>query len=590
MGDPKNDLMNGKETKGHDEASRARTAAPVRPVADAETKGGTEVKARSRQYLITTRHGTSLNPMASTSATYDALSNMSDVKILKRIRPTGLTALSMSGFSNEVLVAETSAETGLLLQQSASPELIIEPNHYLMHMGALNFASAQPDLPPALGSGVAVQFKVLGDKGQPVPKAEVWLFGPGNPQQGITDAQGSVELNVFGGTVDNVAAVYVKPFSGFWERWMTHPALDSANENIVRVRPLESFAAAGFPGKGKPFVGWGQKAMGLQANEAPSMGGRGVRVAIIDSGCDNTHPALTHITHGYDLTDKEDAFLDELGHGTHCAGIIAGNGTSGIRGFVPNAEVHILKLFPGGQFDDLISALAYCVENHIDVVNCSLGSDQMSTAVQQRVEHARQAGVAVIVAAGNSSSAVQFPALLPGVLATSAVGEQGEFPPDTYHAQTVPPNPMLVVNPYFAAKFTCWGPQIGMCAPGVAIISSVPGGGYAAWDGTSMAAPHLTGLAALLLSQNPRINGAARNSARVDSLFALLRQTANDLGLPPTYEGAGLPGVNTSARLKPQFSWNPADLDQFEEMVLQRVIQQMNSGGMAPPAYPVARR
>ena len=132
--------------------------------------------------------------------------------------------------------------------------------------------------------------------------------------------------------------------------------------------------------------------------------------------------------------------VDTLSHGTHCAGIIAGNGNGGIRGFAPEAEVHILKLFPTGRFDDLIAVLKYCIDNRIDVVNCSLGSSNVSEAVGQWVARATQAGVAVVVAAGNSGGPVQFPALLPAVLSVSAIGEVGSFPVSTYHQQTITRN------------------------------------------------------------------------------------------------------------------------------------------------------
>jgi subtilisin len=91
-----------------------------------------------------------------------------------------------------------------------------------------------------------------------------------------------------------------------------------------------------------------------------------------------------------------------MSHGSHCAGVIAGNGERGhIRGFAPKAEVHILKVFPGGAFNNLVAAINYCIDNNIQVVNWSLGSDVGSQVVAQTIQRARQAGVAVFVAAGN---------------------------------------------------------------------------------------------------------------------------------------------------------------------------------------------
>jgi subtilisin family serine protease len=74
---------------------------------------------------------------------------------------------------------------------------------------------------------------------------------------------------------------------------------------------------------------------------------------------------------------------------------------------------------------------------------------------------------------------------------------------------------------FFSARFTCFGPEVGVCAPGVAILSSVPPDNFAVWDGTSMAAPHVTGLAALVLAHHPDFQGAykVRNAPRVEQLL-----------------------------------------------------------------------
>jgi subtilisin family serine protease len=105
--------------------------------------------------------------------------------------------------------------------------------------------------------------------------------------------------------------------------------------------------------------------------------------------------------------------------------------------------------------------------------------------------------------------------------------------------------PGLVAGNMFSAKFTCFGPQVAIAGPGVAIISTVPGGGYAAWDGTSMATPHITGMGALLLAHHPllRAGAAARNEQRVVQLFNLLTNAGVRYLGDPTREGAGLPDL-----------------------------------------------
>ena len=134
--------------------------------------------------------------------------------------------------------------------------------------------------------------------------------------------------------------------------------------------------------------------------------------------------------------------------------------------------------------------LDYCITQNIDVVNLSLGTPQHSGLVSQKIEQARHAGVACIAAAGNSAGPVSFPASLPSVLAVAAIGKTGEFPPESYHNTQMYGPPTY--GGYFSAKFTCYGPQVDVCAPGVAIVSCVPPRNYAAYDGTSVASSYVT--------------------------------------------------------------------------------------------------
>jgi subtilisin len=511
------------------------------------------IPSRPVEILIAQRDG--MLHTQSTDQIAKALSAMPDVRIRKTLRPSGLAVMAAGAAgASDVIVAETSEARKNELRMTASPALIVEENLELMHLGGAITSVGSPKaaiLPMAASaaSAIVVQIKVQDTQGRPIGNCLVTAYGRGFVN-GSTDAQGSCTLTFFGESLSGITALYVKPFADFWERWIDTPQLAANTPNTVTLEPLSAFQPAGFPGT--PFVGWGQRLMGLDQQAVQRLTGQGCKVAIIDSGCDNTHPSLTHVRVGRDLTnldqqgnpDQQSWSQDTLSHGTHCAGVISGNG-QGMRGFAPQAEVHVLKLFPGGKFDDLISALAYCVDNRIDVVNCSLGSDQISETVMQRMEQARQAGVAVVVAAGNNAGPVLFPALLPSCFAVSALGQQNDYPPYTYHARTSPQQaPGLIgVNGTFAANFSCYGPQVRACAPGVAIISTVPGGGFASWDGTSMAAPHITGLCALVAAHHPAFanRAAPRNAAWVDQLFQIVVQAAAPLGLDAQRGGAGLP-------------------------------------------------
>jgi subtilisin len=269
---------------------------------------------------------------------------------------------------------------------------------------------------------------------------------------------------------------------------------------------------------------------------------------------------------------------DEIGHGSHCAGIIAGldNG-KGIRGIAPDAEVFAIKVFPDGRFSHLIEALDRCIELQVDIVNLSFGSNQGSELLDDKIREAKELGVACVVAAGSSSGPVQFPASSPHVLAVAAVGKQGEFPAESYHATQVWEGSPDASEAYFSARFTCFGSEIDVCAPGVAILSCVPPNDYAVWDGTSAAAAHVTGLAALVLAHHPDFQGPfkVRNAARVERLFQILRQSARPLNLgDPNRTGAGMPdAINALLLSRPEVR---------PEELLQRLLAVVEAGQTAP--------
>jgi subtilisin family serine protease len=157
----------------------------------------------------------------------------------------------------------------------------------------------------------------------------------------------------------------------------------------------------------------------------------------------------------------------------------------------------------------------------------------MATVLQDA--HAR--GITTVAAAGNSSSAVAYPAALPTVIAVGALGRVQTFPEDSAHALKSG-NALDWTWQLFAANFTNFGPEIDVIAPGVAVTSTVPGG-YAAWDGTSMAAPHVSALAALILEAYPMLRTG--DALQPEYVRWILKNGATDLGMPESIQGKGLP-------------------------------------------------
>jgi subtilisin len=533
-----------------DRGSTSESAAQESPAA---------VVLRKQRYLIGFRALRGLAP-PQPDPFLDRLSRMEGVEIIRRLRGNGSPIAP-----SEVVVARMDEERGEALRLNAPPHVIFERDTVLdySHMVVPELIGWQPTVrampyprPPR-----ELRVRVLGEADRPIPNAVVNLYGPGFPAQAITDSSGQASLQAEAVDGGGTVAIHVRPAADYWERYVHNPSLELRQMNVVRLNPLERTAAR-FPGA-RPY-GWGQRIMSF--DRAPAeWTGAGAKIGIIDSGCDNSHPQLRHIVQGTDLTRERDAQntgdrdtrgwrLDELAHGTHCAGTIgaAAGPSQRIIGCAPAAEVHIFKVVPGGYSSDLIEALDQCIARDLDIVQIGVSSDQFSELVAQKITEARFHGVACVAAAGNSAGAVQFPGNVPGVLTVSAVGKLGEYPQDTRHAQRTLPQ-LIGPSGIYATNFSCWGPQIGVCAPGVAIVSSVPGGGYAAWDGSSMAAAHVVGLAALLLAHHPMlqsINYGGRAEQRVSVLFDMLRVAAIPYAqVDPNRVGAGLPDLQQAPGL-----------------------------------------
>jgi subtilisin family serine protease len=514
------------------------------------------VGPRSSQYMVASRQSATLAPL-SADVIAQSLSQAPGVEIVKTIKPPaalGLQALAMAGVGGtggfntaaaSLVVAKMPTDRADLLKTQGSGQLLVEhdaPLTYGLDPGPV--ATVNPGVLIPLSTGFSTIIEVIGANG-PLKEAEIYLFGSMLPAQGVTDEQGRATLRIAGEGPETMRALYVKPKVDYWDLWMPNPALAPDTVNTVTVKPLSTFIE-GFPDR--QLLGWGQRAMGL--DQVPtSYDGKGIKVAIIDSGAAQvTHRNLHKVGPGFDVVgnDKDTWTKDLVGHGSHVAGIIAGSpSSSGIRGFAPAAEIHVLRIFPGARFSDLVGALDYCIENGIDVVNMSLGGGEPSQIVEERLVKAKSMGVACIIATGNSSGPVQFPASTAHALAVAAIGKSGEFPPDSFHATQMLQG-FEGRQGYFPAKFSCFGPEVDVCAPGVAIVSSLPPDDFAAWDGTSMATPHVTGMAALVLAHHPDFKGAfqARNANRVDRLFQIIKESATPMPIADrTRVGVGMPNV-----------------------------------------------
>ena len=375
-------------------------------------------------------------------------------------------------------------------------------------------------------AGRNYSFQVVNETDKkPIDGVTIFIIGSGATYQATTGKDGKATVRVFERSVDGVI---VSPAANFWSRVI---ALPGGSATItVQLTPLIP------PGAGA----WGREAVGL-AEDFPFTGA-GVKVAILDSGIAK-HPDLA-VAGGFNALDGEDSAdfrRDENGHGTYCAGIIAGrNAKNGVLGVVPDADIYSVKVFPGGRLSDLLEGIQWCMENNMDVISISLGVPYPSQILAAKLAEVAAAGITLVAAAGNDGGPLIFPAANDAVMAVSAFGSTKAFPEDSAHGLRVSDLHNEECG-LFVANFCNTGAQMAYIGPGVAVVSSVPTG-HAAWDGTSAACSFIAGLAALVLCAYPEIKTGDARQWR--AIHEILRASALNLSLPDAIQGAGIPQAN----------------------------------------------
>ncbi|MFC7373182.1 S8 family peptidase [Fictibacillus iocasae] len=224
------------------------------------------------------------------------------------------------------------------------------------------------------------------------------------------------------------------------------------------------------------------------------------KVAILDTGVDYNHPDLAgKVIKGYDYIDNDWDPMDLNDHGTHCAGITAAatNNSRGIAGMAPNVSIYAVRVLDAngsGSLSGIANGIYHAADNGAKVISLSLGGPSGSTSLQNAVNYAVSKGAVVVAAAGNeSTSAPSYPAYYSNTIAVAATDSADRL-----------------------ASFSNYGSWVDVAAPGVDILSTVPGGSYAYMSGTSMATPLVAGVAGLLASQGrtaSNIRAAIENTA-----------------------------------------------------------------------------
>ncbi|MGW0632264.1 S8 family serine peptidase [Streptomyces sp. NPDC002758] len=527
------------------------------------------VQPRRQRYMVTPLPQQLLPPGVpelGMDAVCDRLKGMPDVTVIRRLQPSEkLQSAGVLPSCPEIAVVEA-AETQLpamrtlhvhiepdLPLSGAGPDATLTPGMLLLR---------DPGLVLALEKPVEISLRVCGPDGEPLAGAGVFLIGATWPSQGITGTDGTVTVTLATETEQSVKSLYVRPRGGYTDRWIHSPDLSATRENVVTLTPLSKV----YPELDeRQQYGWGQQAMRLD-RLPPTFRAFGIKIAVIGTGVSIDHPDLKQrVRSGVDVVRRtnEGWTHDPAGSGTHAAGIIAGADTGkGIIGIAVDAELDVCQVLPDGHFSDLIAALDHCIEREVDLAHIQVATPYPSALVSRKLADATAAGIACIAPAGDTGGPIAFPASLPTVFAVGALGAFGTYPPDT--SQATHTGRQLTPEGLFAAPFSCHGPGIDAAAPGVAVLSCAPGGGYTALDGTGTASAHVAGLAALILAHHEDFHGQLlpRGPGRVQHLFDIIAASCRQLAAPGTAEaartGRGLPDALVAFGLAPGMQLAPA--------------------------------
>ena len=260
---------------------------------------------------------------------------------------------------------------------------------------------------------------------------------------------------------------------------------------------------------------WAPQLTGAESAWAVTTGDNSIIIAVTDTGVDGTHPDLAgKVIAGYDTFNNipisAGADSSVQYHGTHCAGIAAavGNNNQGMAGVAWGSKIMPIKISDDGpdysatDFD-MAEAFMWAVDNGADIISCSFGGKGYSQTMKDAIDYAViDNGCVMTASMGNSHrDEIMYPAGYQSVIAVGNTDAHDEI-----------------------ADWSTTGNHMSVCAPGVEIYSTMPGGGYDYIDGTSMSCPFVAGAAALILSHNPGMSPEAVKTQ--------LEDTAVDLGSP----------------------------------------------------------
>ncbi|HBI04432.1 MAG TPA: peptidase S8 [Paenibacillaceae bacterium] len=339
------------------------------------------------------------------------------------------------------------------------------------------------------------------------------------------------ELKALSNSVNGEGAIHHDHIYIFKSKnWSSHKLVDffTKQKNVLFAEPHYLLLPNMVPNDTfYPSYQWNMPIIDMEKAWDISKGKETIKVAVIDTGVELNHPEFKgKLTSGYNVLSGSSNANDDNGHGTHVTGIIAAHinnkeGIAGMTWYNPVIPIKGIGADGSGSSFDIAKGIKWATDHGAKVINLSVGNYNPSEVLHDAIKYAYTKDVVMIAATGNDdTSQPSYPASYPEVIGVSAVDGNKK-----------------------RASFSNYGSSVDVVAPGVDIPSTYTNQEYAQLSGTSMACPHVTGLATLIRSVNP--------SLKNEQVMSIIKYSSQDLGTAgrDDYYGYGLINVSKALEL-----------------------------------------
>lgn len=465
-------------------------------------------------------------------------SQISAASVNAQTEPTkALAAIEVLGQagSNGPLVVEMEPEQANVLRRESRIFRVAPERKYRQCMLPVPAAKRQSNASSDMsGPKETTKIKVVDNEtDQPVQGVDVVVYSNRDTRTGIRRRTGkSGQATVTLTNLGRIDEVLLFPDCDYWGLQASNVSLHSTQE--FRLKPIESFD--------------GTLLVDRYFRPSEPSDGKGVKVAVIDSGIDHLHPQLRKVVAHHEASVLNDTAAPGQryanGHGTHVAGIIGAKDF----GLAPAVKIYDYRVFapgrPTASNGDILRAIYRAANEGCDLINLSLAGGAVDEALNVAIGYAREKGCVCFVAAGNRSrSAVDYPGSFKRSYAVTAYGHRHSMPHDAVQLFDPKAQYSTTDDQLFIGGFSNIGPETDFTGPGVGVVSTWPSNRMRVESGTSMATPAITGLAARFLSRtaNRTILKGKRDIRRAMKIVDLVHSAARDMGFSMHQQGYGAP-------------------------------------------------